>query len=162
GQFGQLKEIMDKSTNIGMQTFDQALLALHESGQITAEEAIKNADSQNNVRLKISLASDGSSISSFSAESLEREIDIEELASSRPLEELCKKGEFHKIKTIAEKTLLSSGNSFDDLLIELFKRKKVTINDIMQNAENSERVKQRLAQLENSMHRSSLSLKPKE
>ena len=161
GQFNELKDVMDKSTNIGMQTFDQALLSLHEKGEITADEAIKNADSQNNVRLKISLNSDGASISSFSAESLGREVDIEELANSRPLEELCKKGEFHKIKAIAEKALIESDNGYDDLLIELFKRKKVTLNDVMQNAQNSERIKQRLAQMENANHRSSLSLKPK-
>lgn len=162
GEFAQLKETMEKSTNIGMQTFDQALISLYEEDQITSEEAIKNADSQNNVRLKISLASDGSSISSFSAESLERDVSIEELAGSRPINELCKKGEFHKIKTICEKTLVSSDNNYDDLLVELFKLKRLKLNDLMQNAENSDRVKQRLAQMENSFHRASLSLKPRD
>ncbi len=161
GQFNELKEVMNKSANIGMQTFDQALLTLFESEKITSEEAIKNADSQNNVRLKINLASDGLSISSFSAESLNHEVNIEELANSRPIAAICKKGEFHKLKMIAEKTLLESGHGFDDLLIELFRRKKITINDVMQHTENSDRVKQRLAQMENSNHRNSLTLKPK-
>ncbi len=162
GEFSQLKEVMDKSTNIGMQTFDQALLELHSQGKITPEEAINNADSQNNVRLKISLAGDGSSISSFSAESLDREVSIEELATSRPIIELCKKSEFHKIKAFAEKTLLESGSSFDDLLIELFKHKTITLNDVMQNSANTERVKQRLAQLQNGFHHGSFTLKPKD
>jgi len=161
GQFNQLKEVMEKSSNIGMQTFDQALIALHESKLITADEAIMNADSQNNVRLKISLASDGSSISAFSAESLGRAVDIETLANSRPIEEICKKGEFHKIKAIAEKALLESGFGYDDLLIELFKRKKITLNDTIQQAEDKEHIKPRLALLENAIHRSSLTLKPK-
>jgi len=161
GEFNQLKEVMSKSSNIGMQTFDQALLVLHEDGKIGAEDAINNADSQNNVRLKISLASDGSSISSFSTESLEREINIEELANSQSIAELCKKGEFYKIKAISEKALLVSGNDYDDLLIELYKRQKITLNDIMKNAENTKYIKQRLAQMENTLHRSALTLKPK-
>ena len=161
GQLNDIKEVMAKSTNIGMQTFDQALITLHDNGQISADEAIKNADSQNNVRLKISLSGDGASISSFSAESLEHEVDVEELANSKPIAELCKKGEFHKIKSIAKKAL-PQGDSYDDLLIELFKRKIITLNDIMQNAENSVRMKQKLSHMENANHRSSLSLKPKE
>jgi len=162
GEFGQLKDVMDKSTNTGMQTFDQALLKLHDDGEITTDEAIKNADSQNNVRLKISLTSDASSISSFSSESLERDVSIEELANSRPVAGLIKKGEFQKIRAIAEQALTESSNGFDDLMVELFKLKKITLNDVMQNTENSERVKQKLARLENSLQRTSLSLKPKE
>ena len=55
GDIHKIKEIMEKSTNIGMQTFDQALFELYKSGQISLEEALRNADSQNNLRLKISL-----------------------------------------------------------------------------------------------------------
>jgi twitching motility protein PilU len=56
GNIHKIKEIMEKSTNIGMQTFDQSLFELYKSGQITLEEALRNADSQNNLRLKISLS----------------------------------------------------------------------------------------------------------
>jgi len=56
GDVGQIKEIMEKSENLGMQTFDQALFKLYRSGQISLEEALRNADSQNNLRLKISLS----------------------------------------------------------------------------------------------------------
>jgi twitching motility protein PilU len=53
--FGDIKEIMEKSKNIGMQTFDQALIDLVHDGSIDEEEAVKNADSANNVRLKLKL-----------------------------------------------------------------------------------------------------------
>ena len=55
GQVAEIKEIMEKSENIGMQTFDGALLKLFKAGRISKEMAIKNADSENNVRLKIEL-----------------------------------------------------------------------------------------------------------
>jgi twitching motility protein PilU len=56
GQIHKIKEVMDKSTNIGMQTFDGALFELYKIGKISLEEALRNADSQNNLRLKISLS----------------------------------------------------------------------------------------------------------
>lgn len=56
GQIHKIKEVMDKSTNIGMQTFDGALFELYKAGKISLEEALRNADSQNNLRLKISLS----------------------------------------------------------------------------------------------------------
>lgn len=55
GEFGSIKEVMEKSVNIGMQTFDQDLERLYFEGQITLEEALRNADSKNNLRLRISL-----------------------------------------------------------------------------------------------------------
>ncbi len=65
GEVSSLKEIMEKSSGLGMQTFDQALFTLHKAGKISFEEAIKNADSANNLRLKINLsAGAGSSESS--------------------------------------------------------------------------------------------------
>ena len=51
----EIKEIMEKSKNLGMQTFDQALIDLVNEGAIDEEEAVKNADSANNVRLKLKL-----------------------------------------------------------------------------------------------------------
>jgi len=55
GDINQIKEIMARSENIGMQTFDGALYKLYKKGLISMEEALKNADSQNNLRLRISL-----------------------------------------------------------------------------------------------------------
>ena len=57
GEVHGIKDIMKKSTDIGMQTFDQALYELFESGQISYAEAIKNADSANDLRLAIQLKS---------------------------------------------------------------------------------------------------------
>jgi twitching motility protein PilU len=58
GKVDEIKEVMLKSENQGMQTFDTALYRLYESGQITEEEALKNADSKNNLALKIRLTKD--------------------------------------------------------------------------------------------------------
>ena len=55
GQVHEIKQVMAQSREIGMQTFDQALFDLHESGAISYEEALKNADSVNDLRLKIKL-----------------------------------------------------------------------------------------------------------
>lgn len=64
GEIHTIKEIMEKSTNLGMQTFDQALFNLYKDGKITMEEALRNADSQNNLRLKISLSEGTTEVSS--------------------------------------------------------------------------------------------------
>jgi twitching motility protein PilU len=57
-QFEELKPIMEKSTELGMQTFDAALFALADEGVISAQEALKNADSVNNLKLRMKLAGD--------------------------------------------------------------------------------------------------------
>ncbi|MCP5161560.1 MAG: PilT/PilU family type 4a pilus ATPase [Hahellaceae bacterium] len=56
GEVESIKEIMEKSANLGMQTFDSALFKLYQDGKITLDEALKNADSANNLRLKVKLA----------------------------------------------------------------------------------------------------------
>ncbi len=56
GCIDEIKEVMHKSENQGMQTFDTALFKLYESGQISKEEALKNADSKNNLALKMRLS----------------------------------------------------------------------------------------------------------
>jgi twitching motility protein PilU len=71
----EIKEIMEKSENLGMQTFDAAMFKLYIAGKISLDDAIANADSPNNLRLRIKLASDGdsktSSPSGFGSLSLE-------------------------------------------------------------------------------------------
>ncbi len=57
GNFHELKEIMSKSRELGMQTFDQALFDLYDEGAIGYDEAIRNADSMNEIRLQIKLKS---------------------------------------------------------------------------------------------------------
>jgi twitching motility protein PilU len=58
GQITELKEAMEKSTLQGMQSFDQALYNLYKANKITLDEALKNADSANNVRLRVKLSED--------------------------------------------------------------------------------------------------------
>jgi len=71
GEVGQIKEIMAKSTRLGMQTFDQALFTLYEDNVISYEEAMRNADSKNELRLRIKLESKReSSIDDRQSESL--------------------------------------------------------------------------------------------
>jgi len=55
GEVQEIKEIMSRSRELGMQTFDQSLFDLYESGQISYEDALRNADSVNDLRLKIKL-----------------------------------------------------------------------------------------------------------
>ena len=62
GEFESIKEIMSKSEALGMQTFDAALFNLFKEGRITMDEAIRNADSQNDVRLRIKLDQSGGNL----------------------------------------------------------------------------------------------------
>jgi len=55
GEIAKIKEVMGRSTRIGMNTFDQALFDLYESGKISYEDALRNADSVNDLRLNIKL-----------------------------------------------------------------------------------------------------------
>ena len=57
GEVSEIKEIMKKSRELGMQTFDQALFDAYETNQITYENALRNADSVNDLRLQIKLNS---------------------------------------------------------------------------------------------------------
>ena len=55
GEVHEIKEVMKRSREIGMQTFDQALFDLYEADHISYEDALRNADSLNDLRLKIKL-----------------------------------------------------------------------------------------------------------
>jgi twitching motility protein PilU len=59
GEIHKLKELMKESTQQGMQTFDQHLYELYEAGEISYEDALRHADSANEVRLMIKLAQGG-------------------------------------------------------------------------------------------------------
>jgi twitching motility protein PilU len=80
-QIAELKETMEKSTNQGMQTFDQALYELYRTGRITLEEALKNADSANNLRLRIKLAEDASAFGE------QKPVEVPPLAGQVPVHE---------------------------------------------------------------------------
>jgi twitching motility protein PilU len=67
GDVHEIKEIMKKSRELGMQTFDQALFDLHEADKISYEDALRNADSVNDLRLNIKLNSKNAKNRDFSA-----------------------------------------------------------------------------------------------
>ncbi|WP_312968799.1 PilT/PilU family type 4a pilus ATPase [Acinetobacter gerneri] len=59
GNIHEIKEIIQRSNELGMQTFDQALFSLYQNKMITYEDALKYADSANDLRLQIKLANGG-------------------------------------------------------------------------------------------------------
>ena len=59
GEIHRIKEVMKESTNLGMRTFDQSLFELYQAGEISYEDALRHADSANEVRLRIKLAQGG-------------------------------------------------------------------------------------------------------
>jgi len=67
GEVSEIKEIMKKSRNLGMQTFDQSLYDMYEANMITYEDALRNADSLNDLRLQIKLNSQRAKASDLSA-----------------------------------------------------------------------------------------------
>jgi twitching motility protein PilU len=67
GQVGEIKELMKRSREHGMQTFDQALFDLYESHAISYEDALRNADSVNDLRLQIKLDSKRARVTDLSA-----------------------------------------------------------------------------------------------
>ena len=70
GEVDGIKEVMQKSENVGMKTFDSGLFELYQEGLISEDEALRNADSTNNVRLKIKFAKEGASGNTPSSESV--------------------------------------------------------------------------------------------
>jgi twitching motility protein PilU len=76
GEVAKIKEVMARSTRLGMRTFDQTLYDLYEGGLISYEEALRNADSKNEIRLRIKLES-----------KREDKLQAEQAASLRIIEE---------------------------------------------------------------------------
>ena len=77
GEITAIKEVMEKSQTLGMKTFDSALFDLFKAGRISLEEAIKNADSPNNLQLKIKLSNEEGVSQAVSSSGLQLE-EIEE------------------------------------------------------------------------------------
>lgn len=71
GEIHAIKEAMKKSRELGMQTFDQALFDLIAAGRISADEALRHADSMNDLRLAIKLHGGGSSLANANQSNLE-------------------------------------------------------------------------------------------
>jgi twitching motility protein PilU len=96
GEFHEIKGIMNKSRELGMRTFDWALFELYDEGLIAYEEALRNADSANELRLNIKLKSKRGEPASAGAMSLSlhQEPSAEELEQKR--QEQAKKAEEKK------------------------------------------------------------------
>ena len=77
GEIHKIKDVMKESTNLGMKTFDQSLFELYQAGEISYEDALRHADSSNEVRLKIKLAQGGD------AHSLSQGLDGVEISEVR-------------------------------------------------------------------------------
>ncbi|WP_223671115.1 PilT/PilU family type 4a pilus ATPase [Kangiella shandongensis] len=75
GEVHLLKELMARSTELGMQTFDQALFELYVNGEISYDDALLHADSANDLRLKIKLHEKDADSLTDSTEGLEVEMD---------------------------------------------------------------------------------------
>lgn len=91
GAFGDIKALMDKSRELGMRTFDWALFELYNAGHISWEEALRNADSANELRLAMKLKSQrGEPASALSGPvlSFDRELTEAELEEQRSAEML--------------------------------------------------------------------------
>jgi len=90
GQFHEIKAIMSKSRELGMRTFDWALFELYNEGMISFEEALRNADSANELRLNIKLKSERGEppASNFMSLSIDEGPSAEELEEQRHQEML--------------------------------------------------------------------------
>jgi twitching motility protein PilU len=88
GRFEDIKEIMEKSENLGMRTFDSALFHLYKDGRITLDDAIINADSANNLRLRIKLYEKGESSSTESDDGDTEKSSVSSGGLSLSLEEI--------------------------------------------------------------------------
>jgi len=87
GDIAGIKEVMEKSAEIGMRTFDMDLLRLYAEGRITKEEALANSDSVNNLRLKIKMydAAQSAKTKSDSAEAVKQPVEVQESVVSKPV-----------------------------------------------------------------------------
>lgn len=87
-EFHSIKPIMEKSRELGMRTFDWALFELYNDGHISYEEAIRNADSANELRLNIKLKSKRGEPNSFASASLSFDRSSPEEMDAKRKEEL--------------------------------------------------------------------------
>ena len=110
GAFNEIKGIMGRSRELGMCTFDWALFDLYESRVISFEEAIRNADSANELRLNIKLKSRRGEPSAFGEEALS--IDMgpsdEELAAQKDKADARRRAEDEELERLREKKRLAT------------------------------------------------------
>ncbi len=107
-QLSDIKETMQKSENQGMKTFDSALFDLAKAGRITQEEALKNADSANNLRLRFKLS--GTSESEDQSELMMRGQLPSQAAAAKAAEEAQKAKKAASEKNTAAEDADASGD----------------------------------------------------
>jgi len=114
GDFHEIKGIMGKSRELGMCTFDAALFDLYDAGAIAFEEAIRNADSANELRLNIKLKSKrgepkASEFGGLSLNPLTQPADLEEREHQETVkkQESRRRFEEEQLKALAEKKRLA-------------------------------------------------------
>ncbi len=95
GDFNEIKGIMTKSRELGMRTFDWALFELYNEGLIGFDEALRNADSANELRLNIKLRSKRGepAVSAFGGLSLEAEEEVPEVTEAQRHDEMLRQHE---------------------------------------------------------------------
>jgi twitching motility protein PilU len=129
GEFHELKAIMAKSRELGMRTFDWALFELYNDGHISYEEAIRNADSANELRLNIKLRSPRGEPASSSGLSLsmheepteeERKLELQkQQEKKRELEQV----RLHKLQ-LERKAELEKKRQLEDQQLEALRMQK--------------------------------------
>src|SRR5450432_1050928 len=114
GEFHEIKSIMSKSRELGMRTFDWALFELYEAGLIAFDEAIRNADSANELRLNIKLRSrrgepKASDFGGLSLNPMTQPADLEDRAHEKMLQmhESRRRFEEEQLKQMREKKRLA-------------------------------------------------------
>jgi twitching motility protein PilU len=126
GEFHELKAIMSKSRELGMRTFDWALFELYNEGHIDYEEAIRNADSSNELRLNIKLKSPrGEPSSAGLALSMQQDPSPEELEQQRQQDLLKQQESKRQIEQervaqlqLAKKLQMQKRREFEDSQLE--------------------------------------------
>jgi len=114
GEFHEIKAIMAKSRELGMCTFDAALFDLYDAGAISFDEAIRNADSANELRLNVKLKSKrgepkASEFGGLSLNPMTQPADLEERAHQKMLQmqESRKRFEEEQLRQLREKKRLA-------------------------------------------------------
>lgn len=120
GDISELKETMAKSENLGMQTFDGALFYLYKHDKISLEEALKNADSMNNLRLRVKLDSNNPEDTEIDKYKIQ-ETEISEFTNSE----------------------------FNDVLFNLYKDQKITLEEALKHSDMPNSLSLKIEQDEN-------------
>ena len=113
GDVGSLKELMEKSGEQGMQTFDMALYNLYKDGKISLEEALRNADSRNNLRLRINLDENPASKKTTGGKLKDEDIKNPDQANAPSAQEIDDNDSFDEADSMERLSLVSMDDDED-------------------------------------------------